>query len=120
MNLRIADSAGLVAFLHRIIGESGKKVLSVPDADIVQVGDAFFFHRDDPITVGGPFPSVGALVRSEGVRRHPAPEHASPNDRTLEIFEWAGSFFLLDGAATDAPHQFDSLEAALNHRGGLT
>ena len=120
MNLRIADSAGLVAFLHRIIGESGKKVLSVPDADVVQVGDVFFFYQEVPVTVGGPFPSMAALVRSEGVRRYPGPGHASPRDRTLEIFEWAGSFFLLDGAATDAPHQFDSLQAALNHRGGPT
>ena len=72
MNLRMADSAGLVAFLHRIIGESGKKVLSVPDADVVRVGDAFFFYRDDPITVGAPSPpSVPWSVRRECVDIRP-------------------------------------------------
>ena len=71
MNLRIADSAGLVAFLHRVIGEHGHRVLATPKSDIVRVGEVYFFRASDPVSVGGPFPSVETLVRSEAVRRHP-------------------------------------------------
>ena len=119
MNLRIADSAGLVAFLHRVIGETGHKVLATPEADVVQVGDAFFFHRNDPVTVGGPFSSVEALVRTEGVCRHPILGHATPIDRGVEIFEWAESFFRVDGSGAEGVQQFESLQEALEILSGL-
>jgi hypothetical protein len=70
MNLRIADSAELVAYLHEVISLSGVEVLSADGYHVVDVRGRLFYHRPDPITVGGPFPSLGALARSEGVRRH--------------------------------------------------
>ena len=34
--------------------------------EVVSVDGALFYHAGEPVTVGGPFVSVEALVRSEG------------------------------------------------------
>jgi hypothetical protein len=84
MNLRIADSAGLVAFLHGVISNSGETLLVAGDTHVVEVNGVLFYHGEAPVTVGGPFTSLEALVRSEGVRRYaemaPSPPYSTATD----------------------------------------
>jgi hypothetical protein len=112
MNLRIADPSGLVAFLHRVISESGEPVLSTGTTEVVSVGGALFYHAKDPVTVGGPFPSVEALVRSEGVRREPRGANVPGTEPCPEIFEWEGSFFRIGGDGAGGVRQYGALEEA--------
>ena len=119
MNLRIADSAGLVAFLHRVIAETGSIVLTTPRMAVVRVNDVLFFHAKDPVSVGGPFASLEILVRSEGMRRHLVGGRASEVSEPVEVFEWAEAFFRIGGSRVEPVLQFDSLREALDDRGGL-
>jgi hypothetical protein len=96
MNLRIADSAELVAYLHEVISLSGVEVLSADGYQVVDVRGRLFYHRPDPITVGGPFPSLGALARSEGVRRHHVAGDRPDDPPRVEVFEWAGRYFRVE------------------------
>jgi hypothetical protein len=103
MNLRIADSAELVAYLHEVISLSGVEVLSADGYQVVDVRGRLFYHRPDPITVGGPFPSLGTLGRSEGVRRHHVAGDRPDAPPRVEVFEWAGRYFRIeDGRDRDA------------------
>jgi hypothetical protein len=43
---------------------------------VVEVYGSLFYHGSEPLTVGGPFSSLEALVRSEGVRRFVTLEEA--------------------------------------------
>lgn len=50
---------------------SGTPLLSTDGFDVVEIGDLVFYHRGDPLTVGGPFDSVEHLVarrESDGAR----------------------------------------------------
>ena len=98
MNLRIADAAGLVAILHRVIQRDGKPLLTVQGLEVVTFEGSLFYCGSDPVTVGGPFGSLEALVRSEGVRRHAEPEGPQPK---VEVFEWAGAFFRIEGGEVE-------------------
>ena len=111
MNLRIADSAGLVAFLYQVISDVGEVELEAADMDVIRVGETLFFHGSDPVSVGGPFPSLEALVRSEGVCLDWIAADVAANVPDIEIFEWAGGFFRIEGPAGPAK-QFDSLRLA--------
>jgi len=94
MNLRIADAPGLVAILHRVIHRDGESLFTVQGLDVVTFEGSLFYCGSDPITVGGPFASLEALARSEGLRRYAEPEGPEPR---VEIFEWAGAFFRIEG-----------------------
>jgi hypothetical protein len=96
MNLRIADSAELVAYLHEVISLSGVEVLSADGYQVVDVRGRLFYHRPDPITVGGPFRSLGARARSEGVRRHHVAGDRPDDPPRVEVFEWAGRYFRVE------------------------
>ena len=114
MNLRIADSAGLVAFLHRVISTSGETLLSTGELEIVDLEGVLFYHGNEPVTVGGPFPSVEALVRSEGVRRHPDAARSTADEFSHEIFEWAGSFFRIERDADGHVSQHGDFPGAMD------
>lgn len=114
MNLRIADPPGLVAFLHRIVSRSGAPVLSAGVLHVVDVDGQIFFHGADPITVGGPFPSPEALIRSEGLLRHRAPSEPSGGRPAFEVFEWSGEFFRLEPGVETAVRGHATLEEAID------
>lgn len=115
MNLRIADGPELVAFLHGVVVRAGTPILATGGFEVVRVDGRVFYHRDDPLTVGGPFLSLEALVRSEGIRRYredgkargdveageDGPRHEPRGAREeadpVEVFEWASSFFRIEG-----------------------
>lgn len=109
MNLRIADSAGLVACLHEVISNSGETLLTAGDTHVVEVNGVLFYHAEAPVTVGGPFTSLEALVRSEGVRRYAETVPSSGVEPAYEVFEWMGSFLRLDG---NGVQQYRKLEEA--------
>lgn len=98
MNLRIADAPGLVAILHRVIQRDGEQLLTVQDLGVVMFEGSLFYLGSEPVTVGGPFDSLEALVRSEGLRRHAEPEAPEP---TVEVFEWAGAHFRIEGGEVE-------------------
>lgn len=121
MNLRIPDAPALVAFLHRVVTDSGTPILSSDGFHVVEIDGLVFYHRPEPVTVGGPFASVAHLVRSEGIRRFPKRGHGSSDEPPsgeepppLEIVEWASSFFRIEGGdgGEERIGQFGSLEAA--------
>lgn len=113
MNLRIKDGPKLVAFLHGIVSGSGTPLLSTDGFDVVEIGDLVFYHRSDPLTVGGPFDSVEHLVCSEGVRRCAEPGGAPAGEPpAVEVVEWASSFFRIEREGDVRVGQFGSLEAA--------
>ncbi len=133
MNLRIPDAPGLVAFLHGVVSDSGTVILSSDGFHVVEIDGLVFYHRSDPVTVGGPFESVEHLVRSEGIRRFPKPERGSPDASRsveepppveeprsmqgpprVEIVEWASSFFRIEreGGGGERIGRYGSLEAA--------
>jgi hypothetical protein len=107
MNLRMADAPGLVAILHRVIQRDGEAVPSVQDLGVVTFEGSLFYLGSEPVTVGGPFDSLEALVRSEGLRRHHEPEEPEPR---VEVFEWSGAFFRLEGGEVE---RFAELEGAM-------
>jgi hypothetical protein len=111
MNLRIADSAGLVAFLHGVISNSGETLLVAGDTHVVEVNGVLFYHGEAPVTVGGPFTSLEALVRSEGVRRYAEMAPSPGVEPAYEVFEWMGSFLRLDENGVE---QYRELEEAKN------
>lgn len=112
MNLRIADSAALVEYLHGVISTTGTAVLSVDGYRVVESAGRLFYHRADPITVGGPFSSLEELVRSEGVRRHHQPGDVPGDPPKVEVFEWAGRFFRINASSDEAVSVHDGLRAA--------
>jgi hypothetical protein len=63
MNLRIPDAPALVAFLHRVVTDSGTPILSSDGFHVVEIDGLVFYHGAEPVTVGGPFQSVAHLVR---------------------------------------------------------
>jgi hypothetical protein len=63
------------------------------------------------VTVGGPFASLQALVRSEGIRRYAKRGEGTGDASPVEVFEWAEAFFRLDGSGE--PGRFGSLEEAI-------
>jgi hypothetical protein len=107
MNLRIADAPGLVAILHGVIQRDGEPVPSVQDLGVVTFEGSFFYLGGKSVTVGGPFDSLEALVRSEGLRRHHEPEGPEPR---LEVFEWSSAFFRIEGGEVE---RFADLEGAM-------
>jgi len=101
MNLRIADGPGLVRFLHGVISRSQNRVLETGDTTVISVDGMLFYHSSDPMTVGGPFPTLADLLRSEGRRRSPGGigPNATVRERELpitDVYEWAGSFFTIE------------------------
>jgi len=98
MNLKIADGPGLVAFIHHVVRRNGATVLAVEGREVVRVDGSLFYHGTDPVEVGGPFGSLEALVRSEGLRRYVEPEGPEPR---LEVFEWCGAFFRIEGGEVE-------------------
>lgn len=114
MNLRIADPAHLVAFLHRVVSRSGTTILSTGVLHVVDVGGQIFFHGDDPVTVGGPFPSLEALIRSEGLLRHRAPSEPSGRRPAFEVFEWAHEFFRIEEGAEPSVRRYATLAESID------
>ena len=121
MNLRVPDAPALVAFLHRVVTDSDTPILSSDGFRVVEIDGLVFFHRPEPVTVGGPFESVAHLVRSEGIRRFPkrgrGSSDAPPSGEQptpVEIVEWASSFFRIEreGSGEERIGQYASLEAA--------
>lgn len=119
MNLRIADAAGLVGFLHRVLVASGRPLFHQGGTEVVVVDRRVFFHRTDPVTVGGPYPSVEALVRSEGIRRYPAEDHLGAGEPTVEVFEWESGFFRIEGDGGGVVRRYADLETAARGVGGV-
>ena len=113
MNLRIADASGLVALLHRVLSKTGEPVLVVEGLEVVEVMEGLFYHGSDPVTVGGPFDTLEALLRSDGRRRHR--EFAEPPGREplWEVFEWGGAFFRIEAGGASDPTRYADLGAAL-------
>ena len=109
MNLRIADWPGLVAFLHRTLTRDGEPLLSVEGLDVLDVDGRLFYCGRDPLTVGGPFASLEALVRSEGLRRYVHPP--GPNPR-VEVFEWGGAFFRVEASEVERHPDLESAKRA--------
>ncbi len=109
MDLRIADAPGLVAILHRVIHRDGELLLTVQGLEVVTFEGSFFYCGRDSVTVGGPFASLEALVRSEGLRRHAEPDGPEPR---VEVFEWGGVFFRMEGGEVE---RFVDLEGAIGH-----
>lgn len=81
--------------------------------DVVEIGALVFYHRNDPLTVGGPFDSVEHLVCSEGVRRFAEPgREPSGEPPAVEVVEWASSFFQIARDGDVQVGQYAGLEAA--------
>lgn len=109
MNLQIADASELVAFLHQLITETGRTLLTVEGMEVAEVRGRLFYHSRDPVTVGGPFPSLEALLRTQGLRRYLELDGTPGSDALFEIFEWRGFHFTIEPeaiwAATFAPEE---------------
>ncbi|MEJ2205882.1 MAG: hypothetical protein P8170_17445 [Gemmatimonadota bacterium] len=119
MNLRIADAGGLVAFLHRVIVGSGRPLFHQGELEVVAIDGRVFFHRADPVTVGGPYRSVEALVRSEGIRRYALDGDPSAEEPAAEVFEWESGFFRVEGDGGGIVRQYADLETAVRGVGGV-
>jgi hypothetical protein len=113
MNLHIADAPEFVQSVHEMLSATCKRVISAPEMDIVERADRFFFHSDDPVTVGGPFRSIAELIRSQGLELEKETAQF-PNSETVshKIYLWAGSFFLVEDGVSQRVHQFEDLDAA--------
>ena len=113
MNLRMADAAGLVAFLHRMVSVDGEPVLTVEGLEVVEVAEGLFYVGSDPVTVGGPFDSLSALLLSEGRRCHVEFKDALRSEPLWRVIEWGGAFFRIEEGSTSDPKRFADLQAAL-------
>ena len=113
MNLRMADPSGLVAFLHRMVSETGEPVLTVKGLEVVEVTEGLFYVGSDPVTVGGPFESLTALLLSEGRRCHVEFKDALQSEPLWQVIEWGGAFFRIEEGSTSDPKRYADLEAAL-------
>jgi hypothetical protein len=118
MNLRLADPGGLVSFLDRVVRGYGRVLFTAGGTEVRDVDGTLFFRRVEPVSVGGPFASVEALVRSEGIRRYPTADDSSGGEPTFEIFEWEGSFFRIEGEGSGAVWRFEKREAARSGKNG--
>ena len=114
MNLRMADAAGLVAFLHRMVSLAGEPVLAVEGMEVVEVPEGLFYVGSDPVTVGGPFDSLAALLCSEGRRCHVEFEGALQSEPLWEVIEWGGVFFRVEADSRVNPTRYADLDAALD------
>ena len=114
MNLRMADPSGLVAFLHRMLTLAGQPVLTVERLEVLEVTEGLFYVGSDPVTVGGPFDSLSALLLSEGRRCHVEFEDALQAEPLWRVIEWRGAFFRIEEGSTLEPKRYADLEAALD------
>ena len=109
MNLRTADAPGLVAFIHRMVTSHGSRVLNAGPFEIVELAGFFWYHAADPVTLGGPFPSLELLTRSEGRRRYP---ESGAEEVDYEVFEWAATFFRVERDGDHGVRAYASFEEA--------
>jgi hypothetical protein len=65
------------------------------------------------VTVGGPFPSLEALLRTQGLRRYLELDGTPGSDALFEIFEWRGFHFTIEPEGPNEPQQYTHLKAAL-------
>lgn len=114
MNLRIADGGALVTFLHRTVAKHGTEVLSASELRVVEVDGSIFFVGDEPLTVGGPFVSLAALVRSEGIRRDATLGSETASPPTFDVFEWANAYFRIEAGGEQALRRYATLREALD------
>ncbi len=113
MNLRMADPSGLVAFLHRMVSETGEPVLTVEGSEVVEVTEGLFYVGSDPVTVGGPFESLAALLLSEGRLCRVEYKDALRSEPLWRVIEWRGAFFRIEEGSTSDPQRYAELKAAL-------
>ena len=109
MNLRTADAPGLVDFIHRMVTSHGSRLLTAGRFEVAEVAGSFWYHAADPITVGGPFPSLELLIRSEGRRRYP---ESGADEVDCEVFEWAATFFRVERDGNHGIRTYASFEEA--------
>lgn len=114
MNLRISDPRDLVDFLHETISKSGEPVLTVDGYEVVKIDDRFFYYSQIVTSVGGPFPSLPTLIRSEGIVRHPKRGTAISSEEGFEVIEWCKTFFRI-GSSHVSEHL--TLGEAMSARG---
>jgi len=114
MNLRIARPEGLVATLYRLLGTSGTILLLEQGWSVVQVEEGLFYRRIDRVEVGGPYATLGELVRDAGHQRHSVwSEGAPPRELIWDAVEWGGAFFTVHTARLDAPTRHATLAEAI-------
>jgi hypothetical protein len=92
-----------------MVRSHGRRLLTAGPFEVAEVGGAVFYHAPDPLTVGGPFPSLESLVRSEGRRRYP---ESRAEEIDYEVFEWAATFFRVERNGDHRTRTYASLEEA--------
>ena len=120
MNLRITDAAGLVQALDSLLRKSGEPVHAAGGWTVVRVGGVLFYHGhgfDGAAEVGGPYPTLGAVVRDAG-RTVAASSEATPGGEPLwEVCAWADGFYAVWASRPEAPTRHETAEAALADAG---
>jgi hypothetical protein len=100
----------MVEFVYRSVSRSANRILTSGKMVIVEADGSIFYYASNTVEVGGPFVSVAALLRSEGRRRYS--EGVSTDSAGYEVFEWAGSFFGIEGHGAGKVRQYADLQRA--------
>lgn len=112
VNLRIADPVKMVEALHYLLLTHGVLRLTAGPWVVTEVRGRLFYCSTERVEVGGPYETLGALLRDAGRRRDAwfaKPEDPEP---VWEVIEWGGAFFRVESADLAAPGRYETLEAA--------
>ncbi|MFC1791044.1 hypothetical protein ACFL0I_01080 [Gemmatimonadota bacterium] len=112
-NLALGDVGELVVFLHEMISKRGRTVTVVGGMDVMEVEGRFFFVGTESTTVGGPFPSIKALLRSQGRRRYAELATHEAKEALFEVVEWRTRFFAIGPEVAEVPKDYSDLTTAL-------
>lgn len=113
MNLRIPDPQALVELLHGVVVRHGTVTLSVDGWQVSELEGGLLYHRSDPKEVGGPYPTLGALLRDAGQRVGAAEEKAPDGEPVWEVRAWGGAYFAIQAHRAEAPTRHLDADAAL-------
>ena len=113
MNLSIADAPELVLFLHDIIVASGRSVMTVEGWEVSELRRRLFFHRSGQVDVGGPYQTLGALLRVAGFPPVHTEQAHDSGEVVWEVVEWGSAYFVVRAAELSSPTRHESLSDAL-------
>lgn len=113
MNLRVPYPQALVELLHGLVERHGTVTLSVDGWRVSELEGGLLYHRPEPVEVGGPYPTLAALLRDAGQQTAAAEERTPDGEPVWEVWAWGGAFFAFRPDRVEAPTRHPNAAAAL-------